>query len=285
MYLDLQTYTRPATMAEALAQLAAPGAAALAGGTHLNVHGHEHLRAVVDLQALGLAGVAREGAKVRIGAMTALTGLVAADLPAGLAALGQAADAEKNRAVRNRSTVGGRISRDRSNGRVATALLGLEAEVELATGGPDGVTRVDLHIASRLHDVATGAAHGVVTAVRVPADVRWSGYLASQLSAVDAPSADVAVSAGPRGVHIATGGHGRGAAGTLALPTTAAAATALLANPPAGDSWRAALREVAVAELPAHGDALVSGDYRRDLAATLVIRLVAACLAAHGGAA
>ena len=285
MYLDLQTYSRPATMAEALAQLAAPGAAAVAGGTHLNVHGHEHLRAVVDLQALGLSGVAQDGAKVRIGAMTTLSGLLAAELPKGLAALGQAADAEKNRAVRNRSTVGGRVSRDRSNGRLATALLGLEADVELATGGPEAVTRVDLHVASRLHDVATGAARGVITAVRVPADLRWSGYLASQLSAVDAPTADAAVSAGPRGVHVATGGHGRGATGTLALPTTAAAATVLLANPPADDSWRAALHAVAVAEIPAHGDALASGDYRQDLAATLVVRLVAALLAAHGGAA
>ncbi|TNF34869.1 MAG: hypothetical protein EP329_06810, partial [Deltaproteobacteria bacterium] len=175
MYLDLESYARPATLAEALALLAAPETRAIAGGTHLNVHGHEHLRGVVDLQALGLGGVQRDGATFRIGATATLSELLAADLPSGLAALGQAADAEKNRAIRNRSTVGGRVSRDRANGRVATALQALEAELEVAVAGPEGPTRLHLHLADRLHDVAQGAAAGVVTAVRVPADLRWSG--------------------------------------------------------------------------------------------------------------
>jgi|GEM_PF-2165556 len=285
MYLDLETYARPASLADALALLKAPGTAAVAGGTHLNVHGHERLRAVVDLQGLGLGGVSEEGSSLRVGATTTLSELLAAELPAGLAALGQVADAEKNRAVRNRSTVGGRLSRDRSNGRVATVLEALEAELEVAAEGPEGPTRLHLHLRDRLHDVATGAAAGIVIGAWIPADLRWSSYLSAQLSAVDAPTTDAALSVGPRGVHIATGCHGANAAGTVALPATSTAATVLLADPPTGDGWRAELREVALSEIPTHTDALAGGDYRRDVAATLVVRLVAACLAENGGAA
>ena len=286
MYLDLETYHRPETVAEALAQLAAPGTAAIAGGTSLNVAGHERLRVLVDLQRLPLRGVTQDGRVTRIGAMTTLAEVLRGDLPSRFAALVEAAAAEQNRAVRNRSTIGGRVSRGRANARIATALLALGAEVEVLSAGKYGVSRAQPALADHLAAVASASTLGLVAAVHVPSDVTWSRYVASSLTAVDAPTTDAALAASPGGVRIATGGHATAATGTVFLPETSAR-TALLAPGTPEAEWRSALRDVALAEIPAHTDALASGDYRRDLAATLVLRLVAAWLAAasHRGAA
>jgi len=279
MYLELASYARPATVAAALSLLAEPGSAALAGGTRLNVHGHERLRAVVDLQALPLEGVTVDSRRVRLGALTPIGDVLIAGLPAGLAALTEAVAAEKNLAIRNRSTLGGRVSRDRSDARLVTALLALGAEVELALAGPDGsVLEATRPLAERVADIAAGRASGLVAGVLLPSDAAWSAYQTVQLTAVDAPMTDAALAVTARGLAIATGVHGPGAAGTVLLPEAAARVAALTpADRP--EAWRPALRELLLTEIPAYTDALVSGDYRRDLAATLVLRLVDAWLA------
>jgi len=287
MYLELAFYERPTTVAAALRLLALSGSAPIAGGTHLNVHGHEHLRSVVDLQALPLGGVAFDADRAWLGALTTLAEVLAADLPAGLAALTEAVTAEKNLAVRNRSTLGGRISRNRADARLATALLALGAEVEVFTAGDGGAVQATVPLAKRLADVASRHATGLVGGIVLPSATRWSAYLTAQFTAVDAPMTDAALAETPSGLALAGGVHADNAGGTVLLPRAAAQAAALTpdADPAA---WRSALRATVLDELPSHTDALVSGDYRRDVAATLVVRLVEAWLsrpATAGGAA
>ena len=286
MYRELESYARPATVAAALELLAAPGAALVAGGTRLHVAGHEHLRSVVDLQALPLAGVAFDAERVWLGALTPLADVLAAGLPPGLEALAEAISGEKNLALRNRSTLGGRVSRDRADARVTTALLALGAEVEVFTAGPDGAPiQRTIPLAARLAEIAASAGRpvGIVGGLVLPNEVRWSGYLSAQLSAVDAPMTDVALAVTPRGVTLASGVHGRSAAGTVLLPQAAAVAAAIAPATPE-DAWRPGLRAALEAELPAHTDALVAGDYRKDLAITLALRLVGAWRATGGAA-
>jgi len=108
---------RPASLDEAVAALADPGARALAGGTDLIVNLRRGIGAperLVDLTGLPeMAGIATEGESLVIGAGVTLRDLAESPVPgpAG-AALNQAAEAVAGPSHRNMATVGGNLCLD-----------------------------------------------------------------------------------------------------------------------------------------------------------------------------
>ena len=81
-------YHRPASMDDALALLAAPAPRrlVLAGGTVVNTDRSPEPVEVVDVQALGLSGIALDGDRLRIGAATTLALLATDESTPGLLA-------------------------------------------------------------------------------------------------------------------------------------------------------------------------------------------------------
>ena len=277
MYLSLQEVLRPTRLEACLEALIDEETAILGGGTLLNAVCPTHVVRLVDLQALPLRAVERAGDGWRIGALVRLSGLVDGDLPAGFAALVEAARDERNLPIRNQSTVGGRIARRRGDARLPTALLALDATLEIAALGDDGVQVDGLHLADfASHDLA-GA---IIASAVLPASTSMSGYRSFSMTAVDAPVADAALARTASGWRIASGGHGDSGVHALAQ----AAAMLDNASAQADGSWRQGLREAVLDTLPAHGDSRASGDYRRAVAATLIVRL-ADDLLGQGGAA
>jgi xanthine dehydrogenase small subunit len=264
MYLHLERYERPDTVEACLDLLAGGGAALLGGGTWLNVACPDAVQTVVDLQALDLDELGDIGGGVHLGASVTLAELLdAEDVPAALA---EAARAERNLPLRNRSTVGGRVARPRSDARVATALVALDATVLIERAeGTEAVAAADY-----LRLPAALRASGLITGVGLARGVAWSGYLEQSLTGVDSPYTDVALAVTADGPRLASGCHAAGPEGTVALPATSAAVAA------AGDGWREALATAARDELPAYTDMRASGEYRRELAIVLATRLVAA---------
>lgn len=276
MYLSLQEVLRPTALQACLDLLDQQDTVPLGGGTWLNAGGHEDVVRLVDLQALPLRDLKVEAAQLRLGALVRLSELVGGALPAGATALEQAATAEHNLAIRNQSTVGGRVARHTADGRLATALLALGAELELA----QTPQRLPLSEALGRPD----ALRALITAVVIPELPLDSTYVWFGRTAVDAPMADAAAARmGDGSFRLSSGGHGADARGVVHLTEAAKLAGAIAPDTPIG-SWWPGLHAAALAALPAYGDLRASGDWRRDVGATLVCRAVQA-LIERGGAA
>lgn len=154
----IQAYHRPRTLNEALQLLARPGlkTAVLAGGTYLNAQS-EGVDEVVDLQALALTGVAREGDQLTLGAMTTLqTVLDAAGAPA---LLREMARREGPNTFRNQGTVGGAIVCADPESEFLAALLVFEAELTIQTQAGDRT----LPLAAFLADAHAALNGGILT--------------------------------------------------------------------------------------------------------------------------
>ncbi len=280
MYLRLEEYHRPKTLLECLRLLEHEGAALLAGGTFLNAGGHEDVPRLVDLQALPIAGVDVSGPLLHLGAGLTLSELAAAELPSGLDAVAEATNDEHNRAIRNRSTIGGRLGRNRADARLATALLALDAVVSLAELRHDEVHRRDVPLAQHLAEIAAEEGHAgsaLIVAAEVPAGALHSAYCSFSLTAVDAPFADAAIRCDEGRCRLASGGHGPDATGVLLLPESAKV-LATFSKGTAEAEWRPAFGDALRDELPAYTDSRAGGEYRRELAVTLLCRLAAAWL-------
>ena len=105
-------YARPGGLEEALALLAEPGAAALAGGTDLAGQVDRGLRApslLVDLQAAGLGAVERRDGGVELGAAATLAEVAASPLVAPYEAVAEAAAQAASPLLRAVGTVGGNL--------------------------------------------------------------------------------------------------------------------------------------------------------------------------------
>ncbi len=108
----MSVYARPESLEEALALLQDPASAPLAGGTDL---AGQIDRAIVtpgllvDLQAVGLAGIAARDGGVSIGAMTTLDEIASSATLAPYAAVQTAASLAASPLLRNAGTVGGNL--------------------------------------------------------------------------------------------------------------------------------------------------------------------------------
>ncbi len=237
--------------------------------------GHEDLEQVVDLQDLPLRGVVVDEGAAHIGALTTLTELLEADLPPALAALAEAAAAEHNGPVRNASTIGGRLCRDRADARLLTALVALDAEVALVERGA-GEQRVQVEAFAGSEWQQDKRGTYVVTAVHVPVRAGRSGYRDFAMTAVDTPYADAAAFVGEGVLRVAVGGLGATASGVVRAGAAEDAGD--------GEGWQVAVREGLEPALPSWTTPRASGDYRRDVATTLVIRLLEALRREEAGA-
>ena len=129
---------RPATVAEALAQLAAgPDARPIAGGTDLMVQlrdGRRSAACLVDLDALGLAGIRRTAAGLEIGAATPMDRIAAdPDVRGAFPALAAAARLVGAWPIQCRATIGGNLANASPAADTAPALLIAGALLELAS--------------------------------------------------------------------------------------------------------------------------------------------------------
>lgn len=122
---------QPASLAEAAALLARPGAQAIAGGTALQLdwaRGVSRPGTLVSLAALLPCGVMRDGARWRIGAGTTLAGVEASRIPLLSAALADIAAP----GVRRLATIGGTVGW--GAGCLIPALLVAECQLETTEG-------------------------------------------------------------------------------------------------------------------------------------------------------
>jgi aerobic carbon-monoxide dehydrogenase medium subunit len=130
-------FLRPASIADAVAAMVGD-AAFLAGGHTLIPAMKARLRAperLIDLSALGLAGITLEGDRLWIGATTTHATVAASDMVAraipGLAALALLIG---DPAVRNRGTIGGVIANNDPSADYPAALLALDGVIETDRG-------------------------------------------------------------------------------------------------------------------------------------------------------
>jgi len=277
MYLALERYSRPTSIAECLRLLAEPdqSVALLAGGTDLNVSGHEKLTHVIDIQALPLDHIVTDGGALRLGARVTLARLrrhLALQLPR-LTALRQAARAFANVAIQNRSTLGGRIMVDRSDQDVPVALAALGAQLRLTrlSGGEVAEQVIDLPVGQQARAQLDGA---LVTEVVIGLGSGNSAHRRFARTAVDVPLACCAAAEHDGSIRLAAGLQGPGAADLLRTAETEMLVSSWGAQRPVG--WQQMARTSLLGELEAYGDAWASGAYRRDLTATMAVRALSA---------
>jgi carbon-monoxide dehydrogenase medium subunit len=146
MYPSNFDYYRASSLADAQRLMAAhPGAKVLAGGHSLLPLLKLRLAAasaVVDIGRVAeLRGIARQGATLRIGALTTHAELAAsADVRAGAQALAEAAGGVGDPAVRNRGTIGGNVAHADPASDLPTVLVALDARMSIS--GPGGARSV-----------------------------------------------------------------------------------------------------------------------------------------------
>lgn len=139
----IERYLAPRSLGEALAGLASGEATLLAGGTDLMPASHAgkltlrptliNLRHVAELR-----GIAVEGGRIRIGALTTVAELIDdAIVRERVPVLAEAADHFASGQIRNAATVGGNVCNASPAGDLLVPLLVLDAAVELA-GARDG---------------------------------------------------------------------------------------------------------------------------------------------------
>jgi CO/xanthine dehydrogenase FAD-binding subunit len=142
--VTVSTYFQPTSVPEAVALLGehGPDLLVIAGGTVAMPQINEGTilpRLVMGLRRAGLDRIERTDDTLRIGAMTTLTAL---GDQAHASLLATAARRTASWAVRSMATVGGNLFTPSPGGDVATALLALDAAVEVA--GPQGTRSIPL---------------------------------------------------------------------------------------------------------------------------------------------
>jgi len=137
--LRITEYHRPQTLGDALALLQRDKTTApLAGGTALLPARAPGVRAVVDLQALGLDELSVEGFHLHVGAMVPLQRL--AVTPGLGELLAESARLEGPLTYRYAATIGGTVATGDPLSHVLIALLVLDAEVHLRLPDPAAVS-------------------------------------------------------------------------------------------------------------------------------------------------
>lgn len=171
MDVPVSEVIRPATVAEALAALAArEDARPIAGGTDLMVQlrdGRRLAGCLVDLGRLGLAGILRDGEAIEVGAGTTMDEIAAnADIQRCFPALARAARQVGAWPIQCRATLGGNLANGSPAADTAPALLVAEAIVTVIS--MSGIRRLPI-AEFFLGPGRTALAHGdLVTSVRLP---------------------------------------------------------------------------------------------------------------------
>jgi CO/xanthine dehydrogenase FAD-binding subunit len=240
----ITAYHRPQTLDEALKLLAQPNTLPLGGGTLLS-HSQADSVQVVDLQALGLNSIKKNGNNLEIGATATLQQLLEDE--ACPAALKSALKLEAPLNLRNAGTAAGTIVTCDGRSTFVTVLLALDAKIELRYSNLESRTL-------NIGDFLPLRPRGLITSITIPLNVKIAFESVARTPA-DKPIVCVVLAGWPSGrTRLAVGGYGK--APMLAMDGTEAEgveAAARNAFHEAKDEW-------------------ASAEYRMDVAATLAKR-------------
>lgn len=241
-------YHRPQTLDEALKLLSQPNTIPLGGGTGINTPAFKGKDfSVVDLQALGLGKIHKQGNSLEIGATVTLEQLLqSADAPD---ALKQAIRQEAALNIRNAATVAGTLVTSAGRSPFATAMLALDTKIS--------VTSEQLSVTS-LAEYWALRPQGLITLITIPLNATFA-YEQVARTPADLPIVCAALAQWASGrTRLALGGYG--AHPLLAMDGTEAdglEAAAKNAFHEASDQW-------------------ASAEYRIEVAATLARRCMEA---------
>jgi carbon-monoxide dehydrogenase medium subunit len=200
-------YETPTSIADAVRCLGEADAKALAGGQTLIPVLKQRLNrpsAVVDLRALGLAFVRREGDVLAIGGMTTHACVAAsAEVRAAIPALARLAGGIGDRQVRNRGTIGGSLANNDPSACYPAAVLALGATIV--------TDRRRIGADEYFQGMFTTAleADEIIISVEFPVAAR-ANYEKFRNPASRYAIVGVFVAAGPAGVRVAVTGAGQG---------------------------------------------------------------------------
>lgn len=171
--VKIKGYYRPQEVAEAVRLLAQPGTMPLAGGTQLLAQPETAVEAVVDLQALGLDGIAASDGSLALGAMVRLETLATDERVPEL--VREMARREGPNTLRQASTLGGTVATADWESELYAALLVHAAAVTLQrVSGSETLPLAELSSAAgTLITGVTLETNGATAAARVartPAD-------------------------------------------------------------------------------------------------------------------
>jgi len=243
----ITTYHRPQTLDEALALLARPNTLPLGGGTLLSKTAVDPVE-VVDLQALGLNSINKKGNDLEIGATATLQGLFESkDCPE---ALKVAIKFEAPLNIRNTATVAGTLVASDGRSTFATAILALDAKLEIRSSKKDSRP-------INIGEFLLTHPRGLITSITVPLQ-KFAFEFVSRTPA-DKPIVCAALVQWTSGrTRLALGGYGKNP--LLAMDGTEAEGLETAAHNAyheANDDW-------------------ASAEYRMDIAATLAKRCLKA---------
>lgn len=239
-------YHRPVTLAETLELLARTEVITvpLGGGTVLNQPSLKNF-AAVDLQSLGLNTFAVEGKRIRMGATVTLQQMLDSEIAQ---ALKTTLRHQATYNIRQVATIAGTLVAADGRSPFATAMLALDAELEILPGEE----RINLGSYLPLRNERNP--NHLITQITIPANVKLAYEYVARTPA-DLPIVCVAVTQWPSGrTRVALGGYGSAPALALDGPEAADVVSAA----------RAAYHEA--------GDQWASAEYRRDVAGTLAQR-------------
>lgn len=240
----ITAYHRPKTLDEALKLLTQPNRVPLGGGTLLS-QGKSDSTEAVDLQLLGLDSLRINGNNFEVGATATLQALLeSGDCPTTWM---RALQLEAPLNLRNSATVAGTIVACDGQSTFATALLALDAKLEIRDS-------IEQSRVSSLGEFLPLRPRGLITSVTIPLNVKFAfDYVARTPS--DKPIVCIAVARWGSGrTRMTVGGFGKNP--MLAMDGTAS------------DDLAAAARNACHEAT----DDFASADYRMDVAATLAKR-------------
>lgn len=259
-------YARAASVADAVAALAADGdAKILAGGMTLLPTLKQRLAQpskLIDLQAVGdLAGIQMDGDTLVIGAMTRHVDVARSDVvTAAIPALAALAEGIGDAAVRNRGTIGGSIANNDPAADYPAACLGLNATIV--------TNKRQLAAAEYFTGLFDTALEGdeIVTSVRFPKPTA-AAYVKFPNPASRYAMVGVMVAKTADGVRVAVTGAGQGGVFRASV----------LEDALSGSFSPAALDGLAVDADELNSDIHASAEYRAHLITVMAKRAVAAC--------
>ena len=245
-------YARASRVEHALALLGEPDAKVIAGGQSLIPVMRLRVArpsVVVDISRLGLRGLEERDGAVHLGPLTTWADLAVAELPRGLEAIPECARAIGDVQVRNLGTIGGSVVHADPASDMPAVLLALEARLRLRS--PEGERD------AALEEVLVGpfttslGAQELVTDIVVPVPPDGSG---SAYASVEHPASGFALA---------------GAAALVGPGLERVALTGVGATP-----FVVSGEGIGAAEI--FGDRFASEAYRRELAAVVAERALAA---------
>jgi carbon-monoxide dehydrogenase medium subunit len=282
MDLQVSGFLRPATVVEALRRLAGdPGARAIAGGTDLVVQlraGRRRVETLVDIGALGLAGVREHADGIAIGATTTMDALAADPLVRSVCpALAEAAGLVGAWPIQCRATLGGNLANASPAADTAPPLLAADARVLVVSmRGQREVPAEEFFLGPGATALAPGE---LILAVLVPRWQRPPGRAVDRFVKVG-PRPEQIISVVSLAVRIAVVDGAiadvRLALGAVApRPVRARATERLLAGRELTAALRRAAAETIQSDIAPIDDVRAPASYRRLAAAVLLDRALA----------